>query len=228
MRGLAALSGAGPAERALDVACGPGLLTLALAARCRAAVGIDATGEMLALAREEAARRGAANAAFCSGDAERLPFPSASFGVVACRAAFHHFPRPAAVLSEMARCLAPGGRALIADMVATGDPERDRARDRVERLCDPTHARTLPAAELEALLADAGLELVERRTSKLHYDLDEWIDHGGPGEAAAREIAARMEASLEGDPLGLEVRREEGRIRFSHTAVALVARRPPA
>lgn len=226
--GLVKLSGAQHRHRALDVACGPGFLTMAFAARCASAVGLDATDAFLERARAEAARRGLANLSFRAGDALRLPFPDASFDVVSCRAAFHHFPRPDRVLGEMVRVLAADGRILVADLVASEDPEKAAYQDRIERLCDPTHVRALPASELERIFADAGLEIVARPRSQLHYSVEEWLDHGGPDEAATREILALFEASEDVDRCGLNVRREDGRLRFSHRALALVAKRRAA
>jgi len=223
--GLVALSGAQRTHAALDVACGPGFLTMAFAARCASAVGVDATDAFLERARAEAARRGLTNLSFRAGDAESLVFPDASFDVVSCRAAFHHFARPAHVLAEMKRVLTADGRILVADLVASEDPEKAAYQDRIERLCDPSHARALPESELAQMFAAAGLELVVQPRSTLHYHVEEWLDHGGPSESATREILALFEASLEIDRCGLNVRREDGRLRFSHTAVAFVAKR---
>jgi SAM-dependent methyltransferase len=223
--GLVLLSGAQRSHRALDVACGPGFLTMAFAERCASAVGLDATDAFLERARAEAARRGLANLSFRAGDAERLPFPDASFDVVSCRAAFHHFQRPDRVLGEMTRVLAADGRILVADLVASEDPKHAAYQDRIERLCDPTHVRALPASEFERIFEDAGLSIVARPRSTLHYSLEEWLDHGGPDELATREIIALFEASLEVDRCGLNVRREDGHLRFSHSALALVAKR---
>ena len=227
-RGLAALVAlvdTKPEDRALDVACGPGFLTLAFAARCAEAVGFDATPAFVERAAAEAARRGAANARFESGEAERLPFADASFGVVACRAAFHHFPRPARVLAQMKRVTRPGGRLLVADMVSDEDPAKRAYQDRIERLCDPTHVRALPESEFDALFAAAGLRVLRRPQSSFDYDVDEWIAHGGPGPEAVREIEALLEASLETDRSGLRVRREAQKLRFSHRTVAFVLAR---
>ena len=223
---LVALAGTTGADRVLDVACGPGFLTMAFAVRAAEAVGVDATEAFLGLAREEAARRGLGNVQFESGDAERLPHADASFDLVACRAAFHHFPRPERVLAEMARVAKPGGRLLVADLLADEDPAKAAYQDRIERLCDPTHVRALPASAFERLFDASGLEVLRGPRGTIDYDVEEWMSHGGPAPDAAREIEALFEASLEVDRSGLRVRRDGGRLRFSHHTAAFVLRVP--
>ena len=66
-----------PADaRVLDVGCGPGTITADLAARVPdgQVTGIDAAGDVLALARQEADRRGQANVRFEVGDVYDLGF----------------------------------------------------------------------------------------------------------------------------------------------------------
>ena len=220
--GLVALVHTQPTHLALDVACGPGFLTMAFARRCTRAHGIDATPVWLERARAEAARRGLGNVHFGLGDAEALPFADAGFDVVSCRAAFHHFPRPERVLAEMRRTVKPDGRLLVADMLGSEDPAKAAYHDRIERLCDPTHVRALPASEFERLFAEAGLEVVAHPSGPMHYDVEEWMAHGGPSPETSAEIVRLLDASLATDRCGLAVRREDGRLRFSHTTVAFV------
>ncbi len=52
-----------------------------------------------------------------------LPFPDASFSIVTCRYAFHHFEHPAAVLAEMKHVWLPDGRAVLADVQAAPKPD---------------------------------------------------------------------------------------------------------
>jgi ubiquinone/menaquinone biosynthesis C-methylase UbiE len=222
---IVAIADPKPEARALDVACGPGFLTLALARRCATATGFDATDAFLALAREEAKQRGQDNVRFQQGDAEALPFADGSFDLVSCRAAFHHFPRPERVLAEMARVTARDGRLVVADLLGSEEPEQARLHDQIEILCDPTHARALPASELLALFAAAGLSVARDIRSSMDYDLDEWISHGAPSEDARAEIVSRMESALEDDRTGLRVRREEGVLRFSHQTALFVLER---
>jgi ubiquinone/menaquinone biosynthesis C-methylase UbiE len=225
LEALVALSGATSTDRCLDVACGPGLLTLAFAGRCAEATGFDATDAFLCLARAEAEARGLCNVGFERGDAEHLPFEDSSFEVVSCRAAFHHFPRPGRVLSEMARVATPDGRILLADMLGSEDTEQAELHDRIERLGDPTHVRALPESEFARLATGAGLMTAHDVRSTLDHDLDEWIASGAPGEAARREITSILESCLADDRLGLHVRREEGRLRFTHQVAVFVFRR---
>src|SRR5262245_37010027 len=74
-------------ERALDVACGPGIVTAALEQEGLLACGVDLTREML---REAAGRGGR----FVQGDSGRLPFRDGTFDVVVCRNALHHLADP--------------------------------------------------------------------------------------------------------------------------------------
>jgi hypothetical protein len=82
--------------------------------------------------------------------------------------------------------------------------------------------RALPASEFERLFAAAGLEVVARPRGAMHYDVEEWMAHGGPSPADSAEIMRLFDASLATDHCGLAVRREDGRLRFSHTVVAFV------
>jgi ubiquinone/menaquinone biosynthesis C-methylase UbiE len=219
---LVGLAGARSGDDVLDVACGPGWLTLAFARRGARAVGIDATPAFVERAREEAARRALAPVAFGVGDVQALPVRDASFDVVACRAAFHHFPWPGRVLREMRRVARPQGRLLVADMLGSEDSTKAAYHDRIERLCDPTHVRAVPASEFARLFAGAGLAIVAQKTGSVSYDVEEWMAHGGPSPEAAREIVALFEHSLDTDRSGLAVRRDAGRLRFRHTVATYV------
>ena len=113
---------AAEADRILDVGCGTGVLTAALAkaAGPRARVtGVDASADMIARAR--ATRPGCA---FAVGLAESLDFPDATFDVVTSSLMIHHLPEDLRTnaLAEMHRVLRPGGRLLVADYRPPSSP----------------------------------------------------------------------------------------------------------
>jgi SAM-dependent methyltransferase len=94
--------------RVLDVGCGTGQLTRALAQLGARAWGVDPSEEMLARARAHPRRR----ATFKRGRAEALPFKGGSFDAAVLRLVVHLLDRPRA-LPELARVLRPAGRAVI-------------------------------------------------------------------------------------------------------------------
>jgi SAM-dependent methyltransferase len=109
-----------PGATVLDVPCGGGVAFRALPRRRDIRyVAVDLDEAMLRRARAEAARRGHDEIEFVRAQVEHLPLESASVDVCLCSAGLHCFPDPAAALSEIARCLRPGGR-LVATMAVRG------------------------------------------------------------------------------------------------------------
>jgi ubiquinone/menaquinone biosynthesis C-methylase UbiE len=145
--------GAGPDDEVLDVACGPGRLSLDLAGHVKSVTGLDLTPGMLDQAR--AAAGGQGNVRFVEGDAAAMPFADASFSVVISSAAFHHFEAPDRVLAEMVRVCRPGGRVVVSDVMPA--PDKTAAYDRMEKLRDPSHGHAHSAAELRAMGRGLGL-----------------------------------------------------------------------
>jgi SAM-dependent methyltransferase len=112
--------------------------------------------------------------------AEDLPFAEASFDVVACRVAAHHFQDVRAAVGEMARVSAD--RVLVADNLFLGE----RAEE-ADRLRDPSHVRNYGESEWRGLLEDAGLRVEEVRILEKPIELEPWLARAGcAGEEAAR------------------------------------------
>jgi len=108
-----------PGERVLDLGSGAGTDSLIAAQMVGVqghVTGVDMTPEMLAKARASAAEMGARNVDFVEAEAERLPFPDASFDVVISNGVIDLIPDKDAVFDELHRVLAPGGRIQVADV----------------------------------------------------------------------------------------------------------------
>jgi len=226
LRLLVEASGAAAEDLVLDVACGPGLVACAFARVVRHVTGIDLTPAMLERARAVATEQGVANVTFLAGDVQPLPFPEASFSLVVSRFAFHHFREPAAVLREMTRVCRPGGRVLVADLMASPDPGKAAAFHRMEMLRDPSHARALTLEEMRALFAEAGLSPPSETFWNADIDVEGLLERSFPAADDVAVIRAMFEASVAEDALGLGTRRQRGRLVFTYRNVALVASRP--
>jgi SAM-dependent methyltransferase len=110
-----------PGERVLDLGSGGGLDVLLSARRVGPsgfAYGVDMTDEMLELARGNAAKAGATNVEFLKGRIERVPLPDGAVDVVISNCVINLSVDKPAVLAEMFRVLAPGGRVGVSDVVA--------------------------------------------------------------------------------------------------------------
>ena len=100
-----------PGMSVLDVGCGPGTITVDLAARIAPGrlTACELTADALALARAEAASQGSANIDFAVSDVHALDFPDAAFGAVHAHQVLQHVGDPVRALREMRRVCEPSG-----------------------------------------------------------------------------------------------------------------------
>jgi len=211
----AALGGAGQGHL-LDVACGPGVVTAAIAPGAASVIAFDATEEMLEKARSRCARAGLLNVDFKCGDAENLPFDDARFDGLVTRLAVHHFANPQRAVNEMFRVLRDGGTAVVVDVVSSEDAAESSLQNAIEVLRDPSHVRMLSASELDACMACAGFEDIEHAAWEKRREFDEWMDivnDPGRTEPVRIVLLALAEAGRSAG-MGLSIR--DGRIVFFH------------
>jgi SAM-dependent methyltransferase len=160
---VAAAADIGAGQRVLDVACGTGVLTRAVAARAGAqgVTGLDLSPRMLAVAATLSP-----NLKWQQGDAEALPFPDESFDAVVSQFGLMFVPNPASALREMMRVLVPGGRLAVAVWASLRETPAYAAEvSLVERLAGPAAAAPLRAPfvlgdteRVKELCRDAGIE----------------------------------------------------------------------
>ena len=108
-------------EAVLDLGSGGGIDVILSAKRVQPtgiAYGLDMTDEMLALALQNAADAGVTNVHFLKGLIEQIPLPANSIDVVISNCVINLSTDKAAVLTEIARVLKPGGRVGVSDVVA--------------------------------------------------------------------------------------------------------------
>jgi SAM-dependent methyltransferase len=157
-------------ETVLDLGSGGGIDVLLSAQRVGPtgkAYGLDMTDEMLALARENAAKAGATNVEFLKGEIEDIPLPNESVDVVISNCVINLSGDKPRVLRETARVLRPGGRLAVSDIVADPDMDEQTRADMAQ--WTGCIAGALTVEDFERELAAAGLEGVEiRETHRVH------------------------------------------------------------
>jgi ubiquinone/menaquinone biosynthesis C-methylase UbiE len=144
---------------ALDIATGGGHTALKFAFFVAEVVATDITPTMLTEAEGFIGSQGVENVVFGLADAQELPFEDASFDLVTCRIAPHHFGDCPRFVRESARVLREGRLLLVQDHVVPEEERAARYVDQFERLRDPSHNRAYSQSEWIGMFQAAGLEV---------------------------------------------------------------------
>jgi ubiquinone/menaquinone biosynthesis C-methylase UbiE len=185
---LAALAQATPHAKVLDLGCGGGHVSFAMAPHAAAVVAYDLSDDMLGVVATEAARRGLTQLHTQAGRAEALPFDDAAFDIVATRFSAHHWYDVRAGLAEARRVLKPGGKLVVVDIVAPEAPLLDTLLQTAEVLRDASHVRDYRVSEWQAMLAQAGFTPGTPRTWKLTMAFGGWLARMGTPPVRADAI----------------------------------------
>ncbi len=173
-------------ETVLDLGSGGGIDVILSAKRVGPTgrvFGLDMTDEMLALARANAGEARVDNAIFLKGVIEDVPLPSDSVDVVISNCVINLSTDKAAVLTEIARVLKPGGRVGVSDIVAE---DRLSPAERAERgSYVGCIAGALSKSEYEQGLEAAGFEDV---SVEFTHDVADGM-HGAIVKAVMRALA---------------------------------------
>jgi ubiquinone/menaquinone biosynthesis C-methylase UbiE len=222
-----------PTWTSLDIATGAGHVALALAPRLAHAVASDLTPQMLEVARGLARDRNILNMSFADVRAETLPFADATFDLVTCRIAPHHFDDVRKFVTESARVLRPGGLFGLVENVSPDPNMMDgdagalaAAADEYnafETLRDPSHVRCLTLSEWRDLVAQAGLK--ERHVELLDKPmvLGPWADQQNVGNTIKRDLKSMLLDGSAAFRAFARPRKNNGDVDFILTEAVIIA-----
>lgn len=182
----------------LDIATGAGHTALTFAPHVDRVIASDLTPEMLATAGRLARERGLQNLEFRQANAQDLPFEAATFDLVTCRIAPHHFPDPAKFVAEAARVLRPMGIFGLVDNIVPEDEQVAEYINAFERFRDASHVRCLPLSEWIDLIKRAGLTLTHSEIGFKTMDFAVWADNQDlppAARAALRDMLSQAPAA---------------------------------
>jgi len=150
-------------EELIELGCGTGFYTKALAEHASRVIATDLSDEMLAVARTQL--RGWQNVSVEKADCERIDFPDGKFGSVFMANLIHVIEDPSIALQESYRILKDGGLLLIVDYTGHGMKWFERMKMGIRYLRrfgkPPAHSRNLSPDELCALVERAGFKVDE-------------------------------------------------------------------
>jgi 2-polyprenyl-3-methyl-5-hydroxy-6-metoxy-1,4-benzoquinol methylase len=188
----------------LDVGCGPGTITVDLAARVAPGrvVGLDVSAAPLLEARAAAERAGVA-VEFEVGDVYALAEPDDSFDVVHAHQVLQHLTDPVAALREMARVCRPGGVVAVRDVdygvfvTYPPDPGLDHWLELYHAVARRNDAEPDAGRRLLSWAHAAGLRNVTATTSSWCYASPterEWWGNSWAGRATSSAFAEQAVA----------------------------------
>jgi ubiquinone/menaquinone biosynthesis C-methylase UbiE len=201
---LIALTKPQPDWRVLDVATGGGHAAYAFAPHVARVWATDITAEMIDLVRGEAAKKGLSNLRTAYAKAEALSFDDASFDLVTCRIAPHHFDSIPAFVAEVHRVLKPGGLFGLVDNVVLPGDVGDFV-NAFERFRDPSHLRAWTMQEWRDALGRAGFAIAHEEELDKTMEFKPWAArHDATMQAFLRAMLAHADPAAKAslDPQG--------------------------
>jgi SAM-dependent methyltransferase len=182
----------------LDVGCGAGHLSVALAPLFEKGVATDISPSMLATVREVAVRRSLPHLETRQANVEDLPFADGMFDLVCSRYSAHHWRDLPAALRELRRVARPGGMLLMIDLMGDESPVVDTHLQAIELLRDPSHVRDHSPSQWRGHLQAAGFVVQREDYWSTRLEFASWIQRMRTPPPRVAEIRRLLgEASIE-------------------------------
>jgi ubiquinone/menaquinone biosynthesis C-methylase UbiE len=215
-----------PGSRALDVATGGGHTAIYLATQGFTVMASDISQAMLDSARSLAVERGLSIETRLH-EAEKLPYSTASYDLVTCRVAAHHFSNRESFVAEVARVLKPGGYFLLIDgSIPDDEPIAEEWIHELEKLRDPSHGRFLSPSGWKELCRRNQLRVVRCETTPFKQpDLNWYFETAGTPAENRKKVLELIHAAPEPARRVFRIGVEDDKIVWWWTRLSLLAQR---
>ena len=188
LRVLTEFAALGRYDIGLDIATGPGFTAFAIAPFCKTVIASDIAEGMLKQAAKIAADRNIQNTRFEVINAQDISYPDATFDIITCRTAPHHFSDIPQFLIEVHRTLKPDGTFLLCDTTTSENPERADWHQRAEALRDPSHAYAPAPSEWRQLVTNTGFEITHEQPTQVNMTFWDWVERSGTSQPVINQL----------------------------------------
>ena len=215
-----------PGSRALDIATGGGHTAIYLASRGFTVTASDISQAMLDSAERLAAERGLSIQTRLH-EAEKFPYSAASYDLVTCRVAAHHFSSRESFLAEVARVLKSAGYFLLIDgSIPDGEPIAEEWIHELEKLRDPSHGRFLSPSSWKKLCGRNQLQVIRCETTPFKQpDLNWYFETAGTPAENRKKVLELIQAAPESARRVFRIGEEDGKIIWWWIRLSLLARK---
>lgn len=215
--GVVEFSRAEPGSVVMEVGAGTGNFLSLFAPVASKLIGVDLTEAMLLQAR-----RLHSGLDLVIGEGEAIPFRDGAVDLSSCAQMVHHVPDPVALLKELGRVTR--NHVLVVDQISTESLSETALMNESEVLRDPTHAASRPPSAYRALLAEAGLDVIDEAIRENEDTFRSWMR--ADEFPAERVEAVRQFVENHASEMGMNWRFENGEWHFTRRRIMLLARRP--
>ena len=186
-----------PTYTILDVATGAGHVAIKFAPFVKKVHAVDITPKMIFLLQNNLESKNIKNVETHIMHVNHLQFTDASFDVVTCRFATHHFTDVMTFLSEVKRVLRPKGKLILTDIIAPSSNPMEEFVNEINRLRDHTHVRQFNESEWEIMLQQQNFAIVDRHNNPLRHDFESWLERAKTIQEDRNRIADKFRNSSE-------------------------------
>lgn len=200
-------------EKVIDLGCGAGHTTFAVAPYAKEVLAYDFSKKMLQIVEREILNRKLSNVTTILGDVQSLTYPNSTFDRLTSRIAAHHFPDLEKFIMESARVLKNNGIMVIVDNTAPNSSDLYLFTDGIEKLKDSSHFHLYPETTWRILLSAAGFKLGYFRYYKARHIFSEWAAVANIETDTLREIERQLLNANEKIKSYFQIEIEEGKVK---------------
>ena len=184
-----------PRSTVLDVVTGAGHVAMKIAPFAKQVHAVDITPKMISLLQNDLESKNIRNVKTHIMHVNNLEFTDASFDVVTCRFAAHHFADVESFLSEVKRVLKPKGKLILTDIIAPSSKPMDEFVNEINRLRDHTHVRQFSESDWENMLQKQNFAIIDKHDNPLKHDFESWFERAKTSQEDRNRIADKFRNS---------------------------------